>query len=184
MYQKLLWLLAMLLVLGVGFWLGWVIPDQAWAQWDGERWLVVAESWAVLWRGWPLVVLGGLLGFFGAGAFLALTLQHAQAADFKAHIARLTHERDQAVIEAEQRVQAREQVAQERETWALQAQRDAAQAQQEADAMWESAEDFQDRAMRELNQANLRTRNAIHAAERIKRRIEGKKRFGAGKSVP
>ena len=184
MYQKLLWLLAMLLVLGVGFWLGLVIPDQAWAQWDGERWLIVAESWAVLWRGWPLAVLGGLLGFFGAGTFLALTLPHAREADFKAEIARLIRQRDQAVIEAEQRVQTREQAAQERETRALQAQRDAVQAQQEADAMWESAEDFQEQTMQELNQANLRARNAIHAAERIKRRIEGKKRLDAGISVP
>lgn len=184
MYQKRLWLVVMLLLLGVGFWLGFVMPEQAWAQWDGVQWRVVAESWAVLWRGWPLALFGGLIGFFGAGLFLALRLEHAQAADFKAHIARLTHERDQAVIAAEQRVQAREQAAQERETRALQAQRDAVQAQQEADAMWDSAEDFQDRTMQALNQANLRARNAIHAAARIKRRIKGKKRLGAGISVP
>lgn len=184
MYQKTLWFIVMLLLLGVGFWLGWVIPDQAWAQWDGAQWRIVAESWAVLWRGWPLAVLGGLIGFFGAGTFLAFSLEHAQAADFKAHIAQLTRQRDQAVAEAEQRVQAREQAAQHRETLALTAQRDAERAQQEADAMWESAEDFQDRTMQELNQANLRARNAIHAAERIKRRIEGKQRLGARKSVP
>lgn len=184
MYQKTVGLIAAGLLFGLGFWLQAVMPDQAWGQWDGEHWQIVGKSWAVLWRGWPLALFGGLVGFLGAGAVLAFSLKQAREADFKAEIARLTRQRDQAVIEAEQRVQARKQAAQERETRALQAQRDAAQAQQEADAMWESAEDFQDRAMRELNQANLRARNAIHAAERIKRRIEGKKRFGAGKSVP
>ena len=145
MYQKILWIVAAVLLAGLGFWLETVMPSQGWAQWDGKHWQVVAESWAVLWRGWPLAVLGALVGALTAGAVLAFTLQHAKEADFRAEIAHLIRERDTAASEAEHRVQERE------------------QAQEEAEQA--------------VNQANYRARNAIGAAERIKRRIEGKKRI-------
>lgn len=176
-YQKVLWIVAAALLVGLGFWLETVMPSQGWAQWDGMRWQVVAESWAVLWRGWPLVVLGTLVGAAAAGIGLALALKHAQEADFRAEIARLTRERDAAGSEAEWRVQEREQAAQHREWMAAEAQRGAELATHEAHTARQQAEQALHDAEQAVRQANYRARNAIGAAERIKRRIEGKKRI-------
>ena len=176
-YQKILWTITAALLVGLGFWLGLVMPSQGWAQWDGKRWQVVAESWAVLWRGWPLVVLGVLVGAAAAGIGLALALKHAQEADFRAEIARLTRERDTAASEAEQRVQERERAAHHREWMAAEAQRGAELATHEAHAARQQAAQALHDAKQAVHQANHRARNAIGAAERIKRRIEGKKRI-------
>ena len=176
-YQKILWFVAAAILAGLGFWLGLVMPTQGWAQWDGAHWHIVAEGWAVLWRGWPLVVLGALVGAAAAGIGLALALKHAQEADFRAEIARLTRERDAAASEAEQRVQERERAAHHREWMAAEAQRGAELATHEARAARQQAAQALHDAEQAVRQANHRARNAIGAAERIKRRIEGKKRI-------
>ena len=124
-------------------------------------------------------MLGALVGSLLAGAGLAFTLKHAKEADFRAEIARLTRQRDTAVGEAERRVQEREHAAQHRESVALEAQRAAELATEEAQATRRRAEQAQEEAEQAVSQANYRARNAICAAERIKRRIEGKKRLDA-----
>ena len=177
MYQKILWITAAALLVGLGCWVGWVMPSQAWAQWDGKHWQIVAEGWAVLGRGWPLAVFGALGGALAVGATLAFTLQHAKETDFRAKIARLTRQRDAAVAEAEARVREREQAVSDREAKALAAQRTAERATEEAYAACQRAEQTQEEAERAVNQAHLRARNAICAAERIKRRIEGKQQI-------
>ena len=171
-YQKIVWMVAAALLAGLGVWLGWVMPAQAWAQWDGQAWHIVAEGWAVLGYGGPLVALGMLVGALGAEIGLAWTLKHAKEADFRAEIARLTHERDTAVSQAEQRVLEREQTARRCEATALAAQR-------EAQAVCQRAKRVQVDAEQAVTQAQVRARNAIHAAERIKRRIEGRQRHDA-----
>lgn len=171
-YQKIVWMVAAALLAGLGVWLGGVMPAQAWAQWDGQAWHIVAESWAVLGYGWPLAAFGALVGFSAAWIGLALTLQHAKEADFQAEIARLTHERDAAVAEAESRVLGREEKARRCEATALAAQREAQAARQRAERVQADAEQA-------VIQAQVRARNAIHAAERIKRRIEGRQRRDA-----
>jgi hypothetical protein len=178
-YQKILWIVATALLAGLGFWLGLVMPSQAWAQWDGKRWQVVAEGWAVLWRGWPLAAFGALVGSSVAWAGLAFALQHAKAGDFRAEIARLTRQRDLAADAAERQVSEREQAARDREAVALVAQRGAELATEEAQAARQRAEQAQQDAQEAVSQATLRARNAICAAERIKRRVEGKKRLDA-----
>lgn len=183
-YQKILWFVAAALLVGLGFWLETVMPSQGWAQWDGKRWQVVAESWAVLWRGWPLALVGALVGFSAAWVGLAFVLKHAKEADFRAKIARLTRQRDAVVAEAESRVQAREQAARDREAVALAAQRGAELATEEAQAARQRAEQAQQDAQEAVSQATLRARNAICAAERIKRRVEGKKRLEIETSAP
>ena len=177
MYQKILWIVAAVLLAGLGFWLETVMPSQGWAQWDGKHWQVVAESWAVLWHGWPLAGFGALVGFSAAWIGLAFVLKHAKEADFRAEIAHLIHERDTAASEAEHRVQERERVAQQREWMAAQAQHGAELAIQEAHITRQQAEQALQDAEQAVRQANYRTRNAIGAAERIKRRIEGKQRI-------
>ena len=176
-YQKVLWIVAAALLVGLGFWLETVMPSQGWAQWDGMRWQVVAESWAVLWRGWPLAAFGALVGFSATWIGLAFALKHAKEADFRAEISRLIRERDTAASEAEHRVQERERAAQHREAVALEVQRRAELATHEAQAARQRAEQAQEEAEQAVNQANYRARNAIGAAERIKRRIEGKQRI-------
>ena len=176
-YQKVLWIVAAALLVGLGFWLETVMPSQGWAQWDGMRWQVVAESWAVLWRGWPLAAFGALVGFSVAWIGLAFALKHAKEADFRAEIAHLIRERDTAASEVEHRVQERERVAQQREWMAAQAQHGAELAIQEAHITRQQAEQALQDAEQAVRQANYRARNAIGAAERIKRRIEGKQRI-------
>ena len=178
-YQKILWTIAAALLVGLGFWLETVMPSQGWAQWDGKRWQVVAESWAVLWRGWPLAAFGALVGFSAAWVGLAFVFKHAKEADFRTKIARLTRQRDAAVAEAEARVLEREQAVRDREAVALAAQRRAELATEEAQAARWRAEQAQQDAEQAVSQATLRARNAVCAAERIKRRAEGKKRLDA-----
>jgi|GEM_PF-1882244 len=184
MLQKSVWVIGAALLAGLGFWLAQVMPLQAWGQWDGTSWQVVGTGWVVLWRGWPLAVLGALGGAGVAGAVLALTLKHAQAADFKRELARLRHQRDAAIAEAEARVSGREREAARREATALEAQRAAERAQGEALAARQAAEQAKAEAEQAVAKANFRARNAICAAERIKRRVEGKPLLDARTSAP
>lgn len=165
MLQKSLWIIGAVLLALLGFWLAQVMPLQAWGRWDGSSWRVVDTGWAVLWRGWPLAALGALAGAGVTGVVLALTLKHVQVADFQWELARLRRQRDAAVSEAEARVSEREREALRREEAASEAQRAAERARGEAEQA--------------VRQANFRARNAICAAERIKRRVEGKKRLDA-----
>lgn len=177
MLLKSAWAIGAALLAGLGFGLARVMPSQAWGQWDGASWRVVGTGWAVLWRGWPLLVLGALVGAGVVGSVLALTLKHVQAADFKLELARLRRQRDAAITEAEARVSAREQEAARRESAALVVQRTAERARGEALAAWQAAEQARAEAEQSVAQANFRARNAICAAERIKRRVEGKARL-------
>ena len=179
MLQKSLWVVGTALLALLGFWLAQVMPSQAWGQWDGESWRVVDTGWAVLWRGWPLLALGALAGAGVTGSVLALTLKHLQAADFKLELARLRRQRDAAASEADARVAAREREAMRREEAASEAQRMAERARGEALAAHQAAERAKAEAEQAVGQANFRARNAICAAERIKRRAEGKKRLDA-----
>lgn len=183
-YRKILWLVTAALLVGLGFWLETVMPSQGWAQWDGKRWQVVAKSWAVLWRGWPLAVSGALVGFSAAWIGLAFAFRLAEEADFRAKITRLTRQRDAAVAEAEARVLEREQAARDREAVTLAAQRRAELATEAAQDARQRAEQAQQDAERAVSQATLRARNAVCAAERIKRRVEGKKRLEIETSAP
>ena len=161
MLQKSVWAVGTVLLAVLGLWLARVMPSQAWGQWDGASWRVVATGWAVLWRGWPLLALGALAGAGAASTVLALTLKHLQAADFKLELARLR-----------------------REEAASEAQRAAERARGEALAAHQAAEQAKAEAEQAVRQANFRARNAICAAERIKRRVEGKPRLDSRTSAP
>lgn len=184
MLQKSLWVFGVAALVGLGVWLVQVMPSQAWGQWDGDSWRITGTGWAVLWRGWPLLVLGALVGAGVAGFGLALTLKHIQAADFKLELARLRRQRDAAGAEAEARVSGREREAARRELAALEVQRAAKRAHGEALAARAAAEQAKAEAEQAVSQANFRARNAICAAERIKRRVERKRRLEIGTSAP
>ena len=163
MLQKSLWFIGVALLVGVGFWLVQVMPFQAWCRWDGESWQVVGTGWGVLGRGWPLLALGALIGVAVVGALLASTLPQVQAMDLKWELERVCRQRDAAVAEADARVAERERLAGYREAAAFESQRVAEHAGREASAARQAAEQA-------VARANLRARNAIQAAERIKRR--------------
>ena len=183
-YQKILWIVAAALLVGLGFWLGLVMPSQGWAQWDGKRWQVVAESWAVLWRGWPLAAFGALVGSSAAWVGLAFALKHAKEADFRAKIARLTRQRDAAVDEAEARVRsAGAGRARPGSGGPGRATRGGTRHGRGASRP-PAGGAGPARRRRAVSQATLRARNAICAAERIKRRVEGKKRLEIETSAP
>ena len=53
-----------LLVSGVLLWRA--LPHQGWVIRDTQgEWQVVAQGWALLWRCWPLVLVGAVLGDVG-----------------------------------------------------------------------------------------------------------------------
>lgn len=182
-YAKTVWTVSAALLAGLSFWLGTVMPAQGWAQWDGRRWQVVAEGWAVLWRGWPLVLTGIALGCGVASLVLARVLKLAKEADFEARIARLTQERDEAMTAAEARVAAREQAAQQQKLEASAKQREADIALRDARAAREQVEQERSQADRDVKAAQYRATNAICAAERIKRRA-AKQRSDSPTSAP
>lgn len=59
-----------LLLTGLAVWLWRIMPLQAWGEWNGQTYALVAEGWEVLYRGWPLALLGALVaGFLLWGLF-------------------------------------------------------------------------------------------------------------------
>jgi len=161
----------------LGLWLWRVMPDQAWAAWDGERLVVVAEGWAVLWRGWPMALLGLVIGGGLALAVLDWMLGKAVDAEHKAEVERLSGERDAALAardraraEAESAL-AEELAAVERlRTEALRARELGHQAQIEARREVEAAEARALTAESVAHDAVSRAKNAICAMERRKRK--------------
>jgi len=158
---------------GLGLWRfldGWM-PVQGWAVWGGGRWSVAASGWPVLWHAWPVALAGGLAGFFGAGGALLWGLALARDAEIEAEIGRLRRtsgtevaaekERlgrkwDEALARVESRVGGREAAA-------LKAQHEAEAARRQAEQECLDAEAIRQDAYR-------RIRNAVAAAERIKRK--------------
>lgn len=160
-----IWLSVIALLLGACAWTIWRIPHLAVAEWDVavDGWRIIAYGWAGLLPLWSLVLAGILGGFFLFGIAFAWSYDWARNADYRAQLARLTHECDQAHAEAEARVTRREQAAQEAQARAEQIRLAALQAEQQAHAQTQSA-------AAHAEHYRLRARNAICAAERIKRK--------------
>ena len=177
MYQKLLWAVIGVVMVVSGVLLWRTLPHQGWVIQDAQgEWQVVAEGWALLWRCWPLVVVGAVFGFWGTLWVFLPGLQGVRELDLRRAVAEARAQRDAAFTVALERVAAREAMAEHRERAAQEAQAAAELAQQEAklaaeeaDAMWESAEDVQELAGEEINRANARVRNAVHTLQRIRR---------------
>ena len=116
-YQKILWIVAAALLVGLRFWLRRGDALQGWAQWDWKRWQIVAESWAVC-AGWPLVTFGRWSASRRRGSGWP-SPSSTPNSHFRAKIARLTSQRDAAMAEAEARVLERERKPERREAAAL-----------------------------------------------------------------
>ncbi len=170
MIWKIAWIAAAALVGGLGLLLWRVLPACAWAEWDGRKWQLVASGWPVLWRAWPAVLAGGLAGFLGAGGLLGWAAKVARDAAVKAEAGRLQRKWDSALAEVENRARGREEDAGRRESEALKAQQAANLARHEAEAAKRRAEQACLDAEAVQQDAQRRIRNAVGAAERIKRK--------------
>lgn len=169
--QKYVWAAAIVIALGLTIWLLRVMPNQAWAQWNGDAWVIAGEGWAVLWYAWPTTLLGGLIGVFAVGGVLAWSLKLAKEADHQEQIKQLMFERDKALANAENRVKQREAEAIEQERQAFLAEQRAAQEIAKAKAAQEQAATNTTYANQEIERAKYRTKNAVAAANRIKQKL-------------
>lgn len=158
-------------LLALLFWLVKVMPEQAWAVWDGENYKIVAEGWGTLLRAWPVALLGVLAGLFVVATGLVRGLEIVKEQDYINTIKQLQLERDSAVATAEQRVKRREAEANEREQKALVAQQQAAATIAQAKAAQEQAAASVGYARQEVERAKYRTKNAVAAANRIKQKL-------------
>lgn len=95
MYKRIVWTLGGLAVVLWGLVLLRVMPHQAWGVRDAlGDWSLATQTWALLWRGWPLVGVGVLVGFGGASVWFVPGLKRACEADFQRALGELLRERD------------------------------------------------------------------------------------------
>jgi hypothetical protein len=181
MDQKIAWIFAVALAAGVCLLLWRVMPGYGWAEWDGLHWQMVASDWPVLWRAWPALMVGGLAGFFGAGGLLWWIWDASLEEAIKAEKERLGQKWEAALVDVENRVEDREAFAVRREAVALQAQQaanlalhDAEEAKRRAEQAWLEATTQSEQARQDMEavrqDAQRRIRNAVCAAERVKRK--------------
>jgi len=181
MGQKIAWIVAVALAAGLGLLLWRVMPGYGWAEWDGRQWQMVASDWPVLWRAWPVALAGWLAGFVGAGGLLWWIWDVVLEDAIEAEKQRLGKKWDAALAEVENRVKDREEFADRREAVAHQAQQaanlalhDAEKAKRRADQAWLEATAQAEQARQDMEavrqDAQRRIRNAVCAAERVKRK--------------
>ena len=180
-----------LIFAAVSFWLWRVMPDQGWVVYGENGWELVGEGWATLWRGWPLTLLGLVVGGIASLTFLGFMLGHAVNEDKAAEIKRLKQQLTEARqaeqdalktvrTELDDEFQKAEQIKQDGEQryqQALELKTQAEALQAEAEHEKNQARKDVAQAKKETLQAAYRARNAICAAERIKRKLEGVERI-------
>jgi hypothetical protein len=143
---------------------------------DGAQILRVADGWRILQAIWWQVLLLSLAPGLVVGLFLSFSVHNSIKskieADLKAKAEELSQKEERLVREADVAHQLK-----------LERLDEIAKAQRRADALMARAEETEKRAeiallkaKQEVEHWQLRSRNAIAAAERIKRKIEGKKR--------
>jgi len=95
------WALAVLglAVTMVGIWyLHQVMLDQAWARFDeaAGKWVLLAQGWGVLWRAWPVLLIGLVVGAGGTWAAGVRAGSLAAARDLAERITEVEQQRAQA----------------------------------------------------------------------------------------
>lgn len=183
MRQKIVWAFVGLGLALVSVLVVWAMPDQIWMIRDarGEE---PVTSWALLWRAWPLVLVGVGIGTVVTLALVVPSLQAAYRRDRDAEIASLMPLWDQRLAEGLAQATTREAQATAREVAAIAAAQEAARAQAEAQVMMESAERMDVLAAERIREVQARIGNAIHAAQRLKRRARTARHSADELSVP
>ena len=185
-----------LIFAAVSFWLWRVMPDQGWVVYGENGWKLVGEGWATLWRGWPLALLGLVAGGIASLTFFGFILERLVDEDKADEIKRLEKQLTEARLaklnafktartELDNEFQQARQIKQDgeqRHQQALELKTEAEALQAEAMREKEKALKSVSSAKKETLQAAHRARNAICAAERIKRKAQGISRISVIRS--
>ena len=162
------------------FWLWRFMPTQGWAEIDfqGGKWNLVAAGWSVLWHAWPILAAGVMLGVGVSIGLLGMLFKAFIDADQRSeieHLERLvkeSREREQeSLVLARKELERDFQDARDLYDRAVQLQEQSETQIGQALRIKREAEAAQQQASQAVEQAQFRARNAICAAERIKRKL-------------
>ena len=162
------------------FWLWRFMPTQGWAEIDFQagKWNLVAAGWSTLLHAWPILIAGVILGLGLGVGLLGALFQGLLDVDQKSeieHMQRLV--KDAQEREKESLNRARRELEQEfakaRDLYdrAVDLQVQSETQIGHALRIKREAEAAQQQASQSVEQAQFRARNAICAAERIKRKL-------------
>ena len=163
----------------LGFWLWRFMPNQGWAEIDFQagKWNLVAAGWSTLLHAWPILVAGVILGAGLGVGLLGMLFKAFIDADQKSeieHLERLVKEsrerEQQSLVLAQKQLEREFQDARNLYERAIILQEQSETQVGQAFQMQKAAKAAQEAALQDVEQAQFRVRNAIAAAERIKRK--------------
>lgn len=161
------------------FWLWNYMPTQGWAVIDVQagKWTLVAFGWATALHAWPVLAVGVMVGLALGVGLLGMLLRSLLDADQKAEIEHMQRLVTDAQSREKQslalaRKELENEFAKARDLYdrAEQMQEQSEETIGKALAIKRAAEAAQQKASQDVEQAQFRARNAICAAERVKRK--------------
>ena len=161
------------------FWLWRFMPTQGWAEIDfqANKWSLVAAGWSTLLHAWPILAAGVMLGLGLGIGLLGMLFRSLLDADQRSeieHLERLVKEsrerEQQSLVLARKELEREFQNARSLYDRAVILQEESETQVGKAFQMQKAAKAAQEAALQDVEQAQFRVRNAIAAAERIKRK--------------